>query len=77
MLDIHVSLEIIQQDMIDAMPYYLYVQFYDIMLSVVWIAIILALFALIRRGRARFREQDAKTSSFYCMSHHSQIVPGK
>lgn len=57
MLDIHVSLEIIQQDMIDAMPY-LYVSFTNIMLSVVWIAIILVLFALIRRGRSRFREQE-------------------
>jgi hypothetical protein len=57
MLDIHGSLEIIQQDMIDAMPY-LYVSFTNIMLSVVWIAIILALFVLIRRGRARFREQE-------------------
>jgi hypothetical protein len=57
MLDIHGSLEIIQQDMIDAMPY-LYVSFTNIMLSVVWIAIILALFVLIRRVRARFREQE-------------------
>ena len=57
MLDIHGSLEIIQQDMIDAMPY-LYVSFTNIMLNVVWIAIILALFVLIRRGRARFREQE-------------------
>ena len=57
MLDIHVSLEIIQQDMIDAMPY-LYVSFTNIMLSLVWIATILVLFALIRRGRARFREQE-------------------
>jgi hypothetical protein len=57
MLDIHVSLETIQQDMIDAMPY-LYVSFTNIMLSVVWIAIIIALFAIIRRGRARFREEE-------------------
>jgi hypothetical protein len=57
MLDIHGSLEIIQQDMIDAMPYF-YVSFTNIMLSVVWIAIILALFVLIRRGRAKFREQE-------------------
>jgi preprotein translocase subunit SecG len=28
------------------------------MLSIVWIAIILVLFVLIRRGRARFREQE-------------------
>ncbi|MDQ5863898.1 MAG: glycosyl transferase, partial [Thermoproteota archaeon] len=57
MLDIHVSLEIIQQDMIDAMPYF-FVSFSNIMLSVVWIAIIFALFILIRRGRARIREQE-------------------
>jgi hypothetical protein len=57
MLDIHVSLEIIQQDMTDAMPYF-YVSFMNIMLSAVWIAVILALFAIIRRGRARFREQE-------------------
>jgi hypothetical protein len=57
MLDIHVSLGIIQQDMIDAMPY-LYVSFTNIMLSVVWIAVILALFAIIRRGRAKFREEE-------------------
>ena len=43
--------------MIDAMPY-LYVSFTNILLSVVWITIILVLFALIRRGRARFREQE-------------------
>ena len=57
MLDIHVSLDFIQQDMIDAMPY-LYVSFTNIMLSALWIAIILALFAIIRRGRARFREEE-------------------
>jgi hypothetical protein len=57
MLDIHVSLEIIQQDLSDAMPY-LYASFMNIMLSAVWIAIILALFAIIRKGRARFREQE-------------------
>jgi hypothetical protein len=28
------------------------------MLSAVWIAIIVALFAIIRRGRARFREEE-------------------
>jgi hypothetical protein len=43
--------------MIDAMPYF-FVSFSNIMLSVVWIAIIFALFILIRRGRARFREQE-------------------
>jgi hypothetical protein len=57
MLDIHGSLEIIQQDMSDAMPY-LFVSFENIMIGVVWIAIILALFILIRRGRARFREKE-------------------
>lgn len=56
MYDIHASLEDIRKDMVDAMPY-LYVSFTNIMLGSVWIAIILALFAIMRRGRARFREE--------------------
>jgi hypothetical protein len=54
--DIHASLQSIQEDLVDATPY-LYVSFTNIMLSAVWIAIILALFAIMRRGRARFRQE--------------------
>ena len=54
--DIHASIEDIQEDLVEATPY-LYVSFTNIMLSAVWIAVILALFAIMRRGRARFREE--------------------
>jgi hypothetical protein len=56
MFDIHMSLKAMQEDLVDATPY-LYVSFTNIMLSVVWIAIILALFVIMRRGRAKFREE--------------------
>jgi hypothetical protein len=54
--DIHASLETMQKDLVDATPY-LYVSFTNIMLSAVWIAVILALFAIMRRGRAKFRQE--------------------
>ena len=54
--DIHASLETMQEDLLDATPY-LYVSFTNIMLSAVWIAVILAIFAIMRRGRAKFREE--------------------
>jgi len=54
--DIHASLKTLQEDLVDATPY-LYVSFTNIMLSAVWIAVILALFAIMRRGRAKFREE--------------------
>lgn len=56
MFDMHASLKAIQEDLVDATPY-LYVSFTNIMLSVVWIAVILALFAIMRRGRAKFRQE--------------------
>ena len=45
-----------QEDLVDATPY-LYVSFTNMMLSAVWIAVILALFAIMRRGRAKFQEE--------------------
>jgi hypothetical protein len=56
MQDIHTSLKTIQEDLIEATPF-LYVSFTNIMLSAVWIAIILALFAIMRRGKAKFRQE--------------------
>ncbi len=56
MYDIHASIGGIQKQLVDATPY-LYVSFTNIMLSAVWIAVILALFAIMRRGRARFRQE--------------------
>lgn len=54
--DIHASLRTMQENLVDATPY-LYVSFTNIMLSSVWIAVILALFAIMRRGRAKFQEE--------------------
>jgi TRAP-type C4-dicarboxylate transport system permease small subunit len=54
--DIHASLRTMQENLVDATPY-LYVSFTNIMLSAVWIAVILALFAILRRGRAKFQEE--------------------
>lgn len=54
--DIHASLKTIQEDLVEATPY-LYVSFTNIMLSAVWIAVILALFAIMRRGRAKFKQE--------------------
>jgi hypothetical protein len=56
MYDMHASIEDIEKHLIDATPY-LYVSFTNIMLSAVWIAVILALFAIMRRGRAKFRQE--------------------
>jgi hypothetical protein len=56
MFDIHLSLKAMQEDLVDATPY-LYVSFTNIMLSAVWIAVILALFAIMRRGRAKFKQE--------------------
>lgn len=56
MEDIHVSLDSIQRDIIEAIPY-MYVSTTNMAVSAVWIAVILGLFAVVRRGRARFREE--------------------
>jgi hypothetical protein len=54
--DIHASLKTIQEDLVEATPY-LYVSVTNIMFSAVWIAVILALFAIMRRGRARYKQE--------------------
>ena len=56
MQDMHATLKAIQEDLIEATPF-LYVSVNNIMFSAVWIAVILALFAIMRRGRAKFREE--------------------
>ncbi len=59
MSDIHVTLNAMQKDIIDAMPY-LYVSTTNMAISTVWIAIILGLFAVMRRGKSRFQEFEAQ-----------------
>lgn len=56
MEDMHYSLKAIQEDLMEAMPY-MYASFTNIMVSIAWIVVILILFAVMRRGRAKFREE--------------------
>jgi hypothetical protein len=56
MEDIHLSLDSIQRDIIEAIPY-MYVSTTNVAVSAVWIAAIMGLFTIMRRGRARFREE--------------------
>jgi hypothetical protein len=56
MADMHATLKAIQEDLLEATPF-LYVSVNNIMFSAVWIAVILALFAIMRRGRAKFRDE--------------------
>jgi hypothetical protein len=56
MSDMHASLRAIQEDLIESMPY-LYVSFTNIIIGSVWIGVILLLFLIMRRGRAKYREE--------------------
>jgi hypothetical protein len=55
--DLHNSIKIIEYNLIEATPY-LYVSFTNIVLSAIWIAIILFIFALMKRGREKFKEYE-------------------
>ncbi|MEO9363948.1 MAG: hypothetical protein ABI348_08620 [Nitrososphaera sp.] len=57
MEDMHVTLDSLQENIIEALPY-MYVSTTNMMISVVWVAIIMGLFAVMRRGRAKYREED-------------------
>lgn len=57
--DIHVSLVAMQKDIMDAIPY-LYVSTTNMAISAVWIAIILGLFAVMRRNKSRFSELESQ-----------------
>lgn len=59
MTDTHASLRALQEDLIEAMPY-LYVSFTNIMISSVWIGIVLLVILVMRRGKAKYREQYEK-----------------
>ena len=59
MNDIHVTLVAMQKDIIDAIPY-MYVSTTNMAISAVWIAIILGLFTVMRRGKSRFQEFESQ-----------------
>lgn len=55
--DLRNSIKIIESNLIEATPY-LYVSFTNILLSAIWIAIILFIFAMMNKGRAKFKEYE-------------------
>jgi hypothetical protein len=59
MADIHVTLVAMQKDIIDTIPY-MYVSTTNMAISAVWIAIILGLFTVMRRGKSRFQEFESQ-----------------
>ena len=56
MSDMRDSINVIQLDLTDIMPY-LYVSSTNMMYSFIWAAVILLIFAVMRRGRAKYREE--------------------
>jgi cellulose synthase/poly-beta-1,6-N-acetylglucosamine synthase-like glycosyltransferase len=56
--DIHASIKVLETNLQEATPY-LYVSFTNVLLSIIWIAIIVFIFAIMKKGRARFREYEA------------------
>lgn len=59
MNDIHMTIISLERDIVDAMPY-MYVSTTNMAISIVWIAIILGLFAVMRRGKSRIQEFEAQ-----------------
>jgi hypothetical protein len=55
--DIHASIKILQTNAEEATPY-LYVSFTNIFLGITWISVILIVFALMKKGRAKFKEYE-------------------
>lgn len=55
--DMRVSIKTLQTNLEDATPY-LYVSFTNIFLSVIWISVILVIFAIMKKGRAKFTEYE-------------------
>ena len=55
--DIHGSIKTLETNLEEATPY-LYVSFTNVLLSVMWIAVIMFIFTLMKKGRAKFKEYE-------------------
>jgi cellulose synthase/poly-beta-1,6-N-acetylglucosamine synthase-like glycosyltransferase len=55
--DIHGSIKTLETNLEEATPY-LYVSFTNVLLSVIWIAVIMFIFTLMKKGRAKFKEYE-------------------
>lgn len=58
MIKVHGEAEALRQNLVDATPY-MYVSFSNIVLSAVWIAAILGIFAVLKRKKEQLQTQDA------------------
>lgn len=56
--DIHASIKVFETNLQEATPY-LYVSFTNVLLTIIWIAIIVFIFAVMKKGRGRFSEYEA------------------
>ncbi|MEO9320340.1 MAG: hypothetical protein ABI361_06680 [Nitrososphaera sp.] len=56
MSDMRESINVMKLDLVDIMPY-LYVSSTNLMYSFIWAAVILVIFVVMRRGRAKYREE--------------------
>jgi len=54
--DMRSSLNVVKLDLLDIMPY-LYVSSTNLMYGFIWMAVILLIFVVMRRGRAKYREE--------------------
>ena len=55
--DLHGSIKILEANLEEATPY-LYVSFTNILLSSIWIAVIILIFAVMKKGRSKFKEYE-------------------
>ena len=58
MIDLNMRAQNLQQNLMDLTPY-MYVNFINIVLSAVWIAAILAIFAVLKRKKEQLQKSDA------------------
>jgi hypothetical protein len=55
--DIRTSIKILQTNLEEATPY-IYVSFTNVFLSIIWMSVILTIFAIMKKGRAKFKEYE-------------------
>jgi hypothetical protein len=56
--DIHQSINTIETNLEEATPY-LFVSFTNLFLSAIWISVIMLIFAIMKKGRTKFKEYEA------------------
>jgi hypothetical protein len=57
LMDARGQMTVLEESIVEAQPY-VYVSFQNVLLSAVWIAVILLIFAAMKRGKAKMQEFD-------------------